>query len=45
MNQRWVMFRMNGISRVSTWMCGAIVSVLHASITYGAGNLLPFWML
>ena len=25
----WVMFRMNGISRVSTWMCDAIVSVLH----------------
>ena len=23
------MFRMNGISRVSTWMCGAIVSNLH----------------
>ena len=25
----WVMFRMNGISRVSTWMCDAIVSFLH----------------
>ena len=25
-----IMFRMNGISRGSTWMCGAIVSVLHA---------------
>jgi len=25
---RTVMFRMNGISRVSTWMCGAIVSVM-----------------
>ena len=24
------MFRMNGISRVSTWMCGAIVSNLHS---------------
>jgi len=26
---RAVMFRMNGISRVSTWMCGAIVSGMH----------------
>ena len=26
----WVMFRMNGISRLSTGMCGAIVSVLHS---------------
>ena len=24
-----IMFRMNGISRWSTWMCGAIVSDLH----------------
>ena len=24
------MFRMNGISRGSTWVCGAIVSALHA---------------
>ena len=24
-----IMFRMNGISRLSTWMCGAIGSDLH----------------
>ena len=28
------MFRMNGISRVSTWMCDAIVSVLHSLSIY-----------
>ena len=26
-----IMFRMNGISRKSTWMCGAMVSVLHTT--------------
>ncbi len=42
-----IMFRMNGISRVSTWMCGAIVSVLHSISEWAMpsvqGFLSDFW--
>jgi len=42
-NAEGVMFRMNGISRLSTWMCGAIVSILHATnYNYdGLGHNIP----